>query len=143
MTLYDSSPPNAQQIQACHVKISYKTLPCTAGFLPVFPDARGAKVAAMFFTLLSAAFVAPVVSVPLDESGLATSVEPTYHIPVTLRKRLYHVIKSSSIAGVFVRRWIISHSVVGRQARNQRWVTPIIWDEGNATQSKQMNRQKL
>jgi hypothetical protein len=53
-TLYDSRPPRAMHIHPCQVNMSYNTEPLTAGFLPVLPDARGAKVAAMSFTFLSA-----------------------------------------------------------------------------------------
>lgn len=75
--LYERRPPTAQQIQACQVKMSYKTLPWTAGFFPVLPEARGANVAAMFFTLLSAAFgAAELLSLGDDSTESAASVVP-------------------------------------------------------------------
>lgn len=53
MRLNDSKPPTTSSTHAWYVKMSYRTLPLVAGFLPVLPEARGANVCAMFFTLLS------------------------------------------------------------------------------------------
>lgn len=59
--------------------MSYRTLPWTAGFLPVFPEARGANVAAMFLTLLSAALGPPADdALSADTAGLAASAVPAH-----------------------------------------------------------------
>jgi hypothetical protein len=82
--LYERRPPTAMSIHAWYVKMSYNTLPLVAGFLPVLPDARGANVCAMFFTLLSvtllvggAAFV-PVSALTASASACALIVIHCY-----------------------------------------------------------------
>jgi hypothetical protein len=56
--LNDSKPPSAMHAHACAVNMLYSVEPLTAGFLPVFPDARGANLLAMSLTPLSAFFAA-------------------------------------------------------------------------------------
>ena len=65
-TLNDSRPPTTRQIHACHSKMLYSRLPLTAGFFWAV-DERGAKVAAVWRTILftsfsrSKSFAAPLV----------------------------------------------------------------------------------
>ena len=72
-TLKDSKPPKAMQTHAWTSKTVYSTVPLTAGFLPVLPDARGANVVAMLLTFLSAFFAASAAACLAASSALLSS----------------------------------------------------------------------